>query len=111
MPDANSAKVVCSDVRVVGDTAMAFAIQLVEPDDTLMDLSGATATFSLRQTDSTTYDVLNAACTINGAVVSYAPAGVNVDTAGVYFGRFKVVLADSTVLIHPVIEYTIVADI
>lgn len=112
MATANSAKLVCEAIRVVGNTADPFQIEMVEEDGTFTDLAGATATFSLRLSDVTTpFKVEDATCTIDGARVSYAPAAVDVDTPGVFWGRFKIVLADATEYVTRAIEYTIVADI
>jgi hypothetical protein len=97
---------------MVGDTATAFSIALYDVDGSLLDLTDATATFVLNSTGDAPETVVSAEnCTISGSVVSYAPSGDDVDTAGVYIGQFTVVFADTTIGVMPPILYEIVESV
>ena len=88
------------DVRIVGDTEMTIACDLVDDDNTLMDLTGATATFAYRLVDGT---VLSSelACTVSSSgtvVYEPSPSDTFVTTAGQYVGRFKLTLSDGKIM-------------
>lgn len=111
MSTINASKVRCPDIRIVGDTEMLCAIELYDSDGTLLDLSGATATFSFRDADGTIVSS-ELTCTITGSVVAYGPtvSDAVVSTVGTYIGRFKVTLADSTIM-KLAVEYQTVTDL
>ena len=100
----------------VGSVGRAWAVQMLDGDGAAIDLTGATsATFSMRQRNSATRKVDDAAAVIaNGTytladgssqaftpadgVLIYQPVAGDVDTAGTFEGQFSYQLSGSPVV-------------
>lgn len=85
-----------------GDTAPNLRVTLKDPDDTAVNLVGATVTFSMR--DGSTAILTKEACTLVDAangVVEYVWQSGDTDNAGTHAAEFEVVYADSKIETFP----------
>lgn len=87
------------------DTGPALGIKVTkESDNTPLDLTGATATFSMRQEGETTSKVDNASATVTGTttgLVEYAWDAADTDTAGTFRGEFTITLNGGEIITVP----------
>ena len=86
----------------VGDTAPLLTAVISYTDGTLPDLTGASATFAMRDAAGVVV-IPETACTVNAATnaVSYAWSPGDTDTAGEYTGEFTVLTAGSKITTFP----------
>ena len=86
----------------VGDTAPSLIAVISYSDGSLPDLTGASATFAMRDAVGTVV-IPETACTVNAATneVSYAWSSGDTDTAGEYTGEFTVTGAGGKITSYP----------
>lgn len=94
-----------------GDTAPALVATLKADDGTVVNLTGATVTFSMRD-QKTGAILVTGACTLTsatGGVVTYTWVTGNTDVAGVYNADFKVTFSGGAIETFPNSRFLIVS--
>ncbi len=84
-------------IRALGSRLTPLQVALVDDEGDAVDLTGHTVTFYLYDTEGTAV-VTAGSCTItsaSGGLVSYSWAADDVDTAGEYWGYFRVYVTGS----------------
>ena len=86
----------------VGDTAPLLTAVISYSDGTLPDLTGASATFAMRDSSGVVV-IPETACTVAVGTneVSYAWLASDTDTAGEYTGEFTIITAGSKITTFP----------
>lgn len=75
-----------------GDTLRSIEATLYGPDGAVIDLTGCTVKFLMRRQNSAVLKVQSLATIVTAAagIVRYSPLSGDVDTPGLYLGRWKV---------------------